>query len=185
MREIMIRLIAALLLLPGTVWAQGPTPVSDAFKGSMIVDALEWRKLMLNDSSTIDVCSVSRIVGHSQEIMKRVTDRIGAARFKGTTGVDCVPLPLGDRPGGISNTLVFQDFDFAAGISDSVARSYNLDRNPQNRAGLASLTVLPIGTGGYGHGHVETYTFAIMQDGPGGRHVFRFFLDVKFHHFGM
>lgn len=181
----MMRLMAVLLLLPGTVWAQGPTPVSDAYKGGMIVEALEFRKLALNDSSKIDVCSVSRIVGHSEATLKTITERLGAARFKGTTGPDCVPLPPGNRPGDNFNTLVVERFDFSAGVSDSVARSYNLDRNPQNRAGLASLTLVSIGTTGYGNSHRETYTFAVMQDGLGGRHVFRFFLDVKFHHFHM
>jgi hypothetical protein len=151
----------------------------------MIITALEFRKLALNDSSKIDLCSISRIVGHSQEIIKSITNRIGVARFKGTSGAECATQPLGNRPGDNLNTLIVERFDFTAGISDSVARSYNLDRNPRHRAGLASLTIGSIGTTGYGKSHRETYTFAVMQDGPGGRHVFRFFLDVKFHHFGM
>lgn len=185
MCEIMIRLIGAMLILPCIVCAQAPAAVSDVLKGSLVIEALEFRKIVFNDSSKIDLCGMSRVVGHSEAIIKRITDRIGPERFKGSKGADCVPQPLGVRPGDNFNTLIVGDLVFSPGISDSVVMSYNLDRNPQNRVGLASLTLVPVNVpGGYGHGHNETYTFAIWQNGPGGQQG-RFFLDVKFHHFGM
>jgi len=181
----MIRLIGAVLILPVIVCAQTPAPVSDGLKGSLVIEALEFRKLTFNDSAKIDLCGLSRLVSHSEAVIKRITDRIGPERFKGTKGVDCVPQPLGARPTDNFNTLLVGEFVFSAGISDSVARSYNLNRDPRNRAGLALLTLVPVNVpGGYGIGHRETYTFAIMQNGPGGEQG-RFFLDVKFHHFSM
>jgi hypothetical protein len=177
-----MRLIAALMLISGSAFAQPPQPVSDAFKGGMILDALEFRKYVLHDSSKIDVCRISRIVGHAEATVKMITTRIGSARFIGSSGPNCVPLTLAGSPNGKFTGLVVEGFEFTPGISDSVATSYNLDRNPANRAGLASITLFVL-EGNYNHGFSETYTFAIMQDGAGGRHVFKFFLDAKFHHF--
>jgi hypothetical protein len=165
-------------------WGQDPAPVSIGYKAAMINTALGFRKVVLNDTSRIDLCSVSPIVDHSEETIRSIMERNGSARFTGTMGAGCVPPAPGRMAGEGSSALIVDRFDFVPGISDSLARSYNLDRNPDHRAGLASLTLVPRGGPSYQHGHRETYTFAIMQDRPGGTHVFWFFLYVTFHHFG-
>jgi hypothetical protein len=180
MCEDLMRLIVPLLLCAdlfcGFRGAQDPIP--ESHKVGMIIQALEFRKLAFNDGSVLDACSIARLVGHSDANMKRIADRIGAGRIRGATDTNCAPSPQD------SGRITFvQRFDYISGISDSVASSYNLDRNPQNRAGLAMLTIFSVGTIGYATGHSETYTFAGMQDGPGGTRRFFMFLDVKFHHF--
>jgi hypothetical protein len=182
MRETMRHLLAAALLFPVSASCQTPAPVPLSFKGAITNTALDFRELTLNDSSKIDLCGISRILEHDEATIQRVIERTGAARFRGATGANCVPLVPGR--GDSVTSLAVERFEFVPGISDSLARSYNLDRNPDHRAGLASLTLIPFGGPGMGHGHRETYTFAIMQDRPGGTHVFWFFLYVTFHHFG-
>lgn len=175
--RLLLMLLLSAELSSGTLGAQDPIP--ESHKVGMIIEALEFRKLAFRDSSILDACSIARLVGHSDANMKRIADRIGAARIKGASDPSCVPQP----PGDVRNFTYVQRFDYSSGIPDSVARSYNLDRNPQNRAGLAMLTIFSVGTIGYAAGHSETYTFGGLQDGPGGTQRFFMFLDVKFHHF--